>query len=446
MAALSVAVALLVPSGCVGRVSVLRVGARAAVRLGPDVPPPRREFDNPWQAATALWDAVRIPDFETDPSATATALRTRLAELDEQAETRARVSKVASSLPPADTLAELREVGGLMGAYYKEKITASVTNPTLRDALPKLGAAFNVAFVAIVLRLLVPRLLAINSMAELEDNLGFLGIPSRAELSNYVAQADALPLHVKLGGFFAIVIAEKLFCVTEFTPLSIVLPTLSPVLFGGLAQGIAVSVLASATGAAINFAIGRRFLADRVRTLRFFGGEPIGESVWFNAIDRNFEREGFKTALMLRLAPVLPIPLDAHWYLCGVTSVGAPQFIAAQCIGSLKFASIDGYLGTLLLAELIPGKDLGLPTQTKWVLCAEVLAVIVSSGLVTQFATQTLDRLLREEGWDRTAAAGLPSDASGAAVAPPADGRADRGRAGHSPPADPPDGTPPPLF
>jgi len=80
------------------------------------------------------------------------------------------------------------------------------------------------------------------------------------------------------------------------------------------------------------------------------------------------------------------------------------------------------------------------------VLCAEVLAVIVSSGLVTQFATQTLDRLLREEGWDRTAAAGLPSDASGAAVAPPADGRADRGRAGHSPPADPPDGTPPPLF
>lgn len=374
--------------------------ARAAVHMGADEKP--RESENPWQAAVKLWDAVRIPDFQADQSRSATALRERLEELELQAEQRSLGRGLEAGIPPADTLAELTEVVNLMGAYYKEKLSEKANDPTLRAALPKLGAVFNVTFLAIVLRLLVPRLLAINSMADLEDNLGFLGIPTRAELTGYIEQADALPLEVKLGGFFAIVILEKLFCATEFTPLAIVLPTLSPVLFGGLPQGIAVSVLSSATGATINFFLGRKLLAERVRTLSFFGGEPIGDSPWFSAINRNFEREGFKTALMLRLAPILPIPLDAHWYLCGVTGVGAPQFIAAQCLGSLKFATIDAYLGSLLLAELVPGKDLGLPAQTKWVLCAEVVAVILSSVLVTNFATSTLDRLLREEGWDRT--------------------------------------------
>ncbi|KAJ1618921.1 snare associated Golgi protein-domain-containing protein [Pavlovales sp. CCMP2436] len=291
-----------------------------------------------------------------------------------------------------------------MGTYYKEKISNSFNNPVTRDAVPKIGAIFNVAFLAVILRLIVPRLLAINSMAELEDNLGFLGIPSRAELSGYVQQVDALPLPAKLGGFLGIIIVEKLVCATEFTPLGIILPTLSPILFGGVVQGAAASVIASASGATLNFFIGRKVLAERLKKLSLFGGEPIGTSGWFKAINRSFEKDGFKTALMLRLAPILPIPIDAHWYLCGVTSVPPLEFIAAQCVGSLKFAFIDSYLGSLLMGELIPGKDLGLPVQTKWVLAAEVVAVILSSVLVTNFATATLDRLLREEGWDRTGA------------------------------------------
>lgn len=406
-------------TGRVGRVARPRIAANL-VMATPDEKPAADE--NPWQAAVRLWEAVKIPDFERDPSESATALRERLKELDYHAEQRALGSKCPPGIPPADTLGELQEVGNLMGVYYKEKLSNSFSNPTLRDALPKVGAAFNAAFLAVVLRLLLPRLLAINSMADLEDNLGFLGIPSRAELTGYIEQADALPLELKLGGFFGVVILEKLFCVTEFTPLAIVLPTLSPVLFGGLPQGIAVSVLSSATGATINFFLGRKLLAERVRSFSLFG-DVVGETPWFNAVNRNFEREGFKTALMLRLAPLLPIPLDMHWYLAGCTSVGAPQFIAAQCIGSLKFATIDAYLGSLLLAELVPGKDLGLPSQTKWVLCAEVVAVILSSVLVTNFATSTLDRLLREEGWDRT------GGAVAGAGAPPAGGADEPGGA-----------------
>jgi uncharacterized membrane protein YdjX (TVP38/TMEM64 family) len=377
---------------------------RVRMAAPPPLPPPPLEYANPFEAAKAVWNAVRIPNFETDASPAARALRERLEELDAQGEVRARGGLEASRLPPVDTLAELQEVGGLMGTYYQEKLSNSFNNAVVRDALPKVGALFNVAFIAVVLRLLLPRLLAINTMSELEDNLGFLGIPSRAEMASYVAQVDALPLSLKLGGFIGIMVVEKLLCVTEFTPLGIILPTLSPVLFGGVVQGAAVSVVGSATGATLNFALGRRFFSERIRTLQIFGGAPLGEAAWFTAVNRNFEREGFKTALMLRLAPILPIPIDAHWYLCGVSTVPLAEFVAAQCVGSLKFAFIDAYFGSMLMAELVPGRDLGLPAQTKWVLVAEVVAVILTSVLVTSVATSTLNRVLREEGWDRATA------------------------------------------
>jgi hypothetical protein len=38
------------------------------------------------------------------------------------------------------------------------------------------------------------------------------------------------------------------------------------------------------------------------------------------------------------------------------------------------------------------------------VLVAEVVAVILTSVLVTSVATSTLNRVLREEGWDRATA------------------------------------------
>ena len=33
----------------------------------------------------------------------------------------------------------------------------------------------------------------------------------------------------------------------------------------------------------------------------------------YNALSSSIAKNGFKAALLLRLAPVLPIPLDAHW-------------------------------------------------------------------------------------------------------------------------------------
>ena len=56
--------------------------------------------------------------------------------------------------------------------------------------------------------------------------------------------------------------------------------------------------------------------------------------------------------LLMRLAPLLPIPVDAHWYVAGTTPVRYWEFFAAHFIGTLKVAILDAYLGSLLLQVL----------------------------------------------------------------------------------------------
>lgn len=357
--------------------------------------------EGPLQSARELWEAVRIPNFETDTSPSAKALRDRLAELQRESDAYVAAGKTRQR-ETDEVVDELREVGGLMLDYYKDKLGDMVTNEKVRSSIPKLGTAFNVAFVLIILRVVLPRLLALETIGDLEDNLGFLGIPTRAELSTYLSAVAALPLPLKLAGFIGTVVLEKVLCVTEFIPLGIILPTISPLLFGGIAQGVLVSATASATGATVNFYLGRRLLKERIQGFSLFGGEPVGETAWFRAVNSNFEKAGFKTALMLRLAPILPIPIDSHWYLCGTTSLQPAPFVAAQLLGALKACLIDAYFGSLLLANYVGGSQAGLPSQTKWVVTVEVVALILASVLVTNAATTTLEELLREEGWERS--------------------------------------------
>ena len=80
-------------------------------------------------------------------------------------------------------------------------------------------------------------------------------------------------------------------------------------------QGTIISALCAAIGSSLNFVLGRTYLKEKLLGLEVFGQPPVAEAGWFRALSANIEKDGFRAALLLRLAPVLPIPIDAHW--CG---------------------------------------------------------------------------------------------------------------------------------
>jgi uncharacterized membrane protein YdjX (TVP38/TMEM64 family) len=81
--------------------------------------------------------------------------------------------------------------------------------------------------------------------------------------------------------------------------------------------------LASTLAASLNFFLGRTVLKEKALALKWKENPPVGESKWFLALSRRFDSEefpeskfplteGFKSALLLRLCPILPIPLSGR--------------------------------------------------------------------------------------------------------------------------------------
>jgi hypothetical protein len=108
--------------------------------------------------------------------------------------------------------------------------------------------------------------------------------------------------------------------------------------------------------------------------------------------------EGFKSALLLRLCPILPIPLSGNWYVCGMTPLKFPEFFAAHFIGSSKTAFVDAYLGSLLLQAAFESDAMKEQAQT--VLVFETVVLVLISVGVTTYATDLFSQILEEEGID----------------------------------------------
>lgn len=301
-------------------------------------------------------------------------------------------------------LADFGKVSNLTMAYYKAAFNRIKENPAVTDALPGFFTLLNGAVVLLFLRLLLPRLLAIQSMQDIADIAPELGLPTREELLQYVQYADEMNFLTKLGLFLFVITVEKVTLVGEFVPVGIVLPALSPLLFGGVLEGTVISAACASAGSTVNFLLGQNVLREKALQLEVFDQPPLGESAWFQALSRNIEKDGFKAALLLRLAPILPIPIDAHWYVCGLTPLRWWEFSSAYFVGALKATFLDAYLGSLLTSAAIGTDEVA--SGSKALLVGETIAIVTVSVLVSQFATQVFAEAMSDEGFTDAASSG----------------------------------------
>jgi uncharacterized membrane protein YdjX (TVP38/TMEM64 family) len=305
-----------------------------------------------------------------------------------------------------------------IGKYWSAKWDNLANSEAVRDAAPLMSSAVNVAIAGVLLRLALPRIAALQAVGGFDELADFFGLPPRAELSGYLDRLRDLNVALVFAVYVGLFAAEKLTMTDEFLPIGFILPVVSPAVFGGVAGGTIMTSLASTIAASMNFWLGRTVLKEKALALRWKDSPPLGDTKWFNALSRRFDSsqfpeskapltEGFKSALLLRLCPILPIPLSGNWYVCGMTPLKFPEFFAAHFIGSSKTAFVDAYLGSLLLQAAFEND--AVKEQAKSVLVFETAALVLISIGVTTYATDLFTQILEEEG---IAADGSALDAS----------------------------------
>ena len=300
-------------------------------------------------------------------------------------------------------------VAGKIGKYWSAKWDNLVNSEAVRDAAPLMSSAVNVAIAGVLLRLALPRIAALQAVGGFDELADFFGLPPRAELSGYLDQLRDLNVLVVFAVYVGLFAAEKLTMTDEFLPIGFILPVVSPAVFGGVLGGTVVTSLASTLAASLNFWLGRTVLREKALALKWKDSPAVGESQWFQALSRRFDSdqfpeskapftEGFKSALLLRLCPILPIPLSGNWYVCGMTPLRFSEFFAAHFLGSSKTAFVDAYLGSLLLQAAFEND--AVREQAKSVLVFETVALVAISIGVTTYATDLFTQILEEEGID----------------------------------------------
>ena len=163
--------------------------------------------------------------------------------------------------------------------------------------------------------------------------------------------------------------------------ISIALAFASGIIFGGVFEGAAISAVGATLGSLAAFQLSRTLLQDKVE-------DAIEKQPVARALAKVVEEDGFKTVFVLRLAPILPIPLGAYAYVYGTSKLNPLTFAAATCLGSIKPYLVDSYLG-VFSKQLLDG-DLD---ASKDVVLLVGLGVLVLVGV---FATD-----LAGESWDR---------------------------------------------
>jgi uncharacterized membrane protein YdjX (TVP38/TMEM64 family) len=209
---------------------------------------------------------------------------------------------------------------------------SSVETDEKKDKKPTglLVSAFFIAISATVLRL-GGRTAFINMLG-----LDFVtGSGIKTQVNDFVGFFQSMGTTSEFGLIFLGWLAAKALCIDALT---IILALSSGVLFGGIFEGTAVSVVCSSTASLCIFFLSRYFLREKSEL-------EIARRPAYRAVDRACAKDGFKTVFTLRLSPILPIPIGAYNYLYGATSVSPLDFFAGISLGSIKPYLLDSYLG-----------------------------------------------------------------------------------------------------
>lgn len=344
-----------------------------------------------------FWDALEI--WEATPLREDTAVEARdlVAQLDRINATLQQIGKNGSSAGRAGSeevvAALLEPLPGLLAAYYAMRMARTFGKRIVRKGLSSSIVYANIAIAAVFFRVVAPRLLAAGSLDDLFDAGVAIGIPDRATLTAMLEGLQGYDTWIKLALYSSAFVLEKLTMVSEILPIQIGLKTVAPVLFGGLLPGAIASAACETLGAFCNFLIGRSFLTQRVRDISIFGSPPLGEAGWFGALSRAAESDGLRLVLLLRLAPVLPLPFDSYWYLLGALPVMPLDFAIAHFLGCLKTAFLDASFGMLLLTSVsLDGGQV--QSQAQQIVLSETAAFTVVAVLVGTVATKLANELL----------------------------------------------------
>ncbi|HWR45142.1 TVP38/TMEM64 family protein [Sporomusa sp.] len=123
---------------------------------------------------------------------------------------------------------------------------------------------------------------------------------------------------------------------------AIILAVAGGLAFGPL-WGAIYLIIGTAFGAALCFGVARLLGRDRLKRSWF-------KWIILEEIDDQAARHGFRTVLILRLAPVLP--WDAVSFLAGLSKVRFWLYISATVIGSVPGAIAFSYFGNVLFQSL----------------------------------------------------------------------------------------------
>jgi len=115
----------------------------------------------------------------------------------------------ASELGGLAAIGQLPHLANLSSTYYKASFDRVLERPAVKNGLPDFFVAINGVIVLLVLRLLLPRVLAIQSMNDLYEFAPELGLPTREELLGYVQYAESMDIVTKLLLFLVVIVVEK---------------------------------------------------------------------------------------------------------------------------------------------------------------------------------------------------------------------------------------------
>jgi len=293
----------------------------------------------------------------------------------------------------------VQDLPGMLVAYYKMRAVRAFSRKAVKKGFVSSALFLQVAVAIIFLRVLAPRLLVAGNVDELSEAATAIGIPDKATLQAGLQELQNYGGGLVVGLYLLAFILEKLTMVSDVLPVQIGLKTIAPVLFGGLVPGALASATCETIAATCNFLIGKNFVTKRLEDFTAFDMR-LGDASWFEALRNNAREDGFRLTLLLRLAPILPLPFDSYWYLLGALPVNTLEFMAAHFLGCLKTAFLDASFGVLLLSTIMGDASTtavdggAVQTQAQEILLLETIGFAVAATLVGTVATKLLNEML----------------------------------------------------